>query len=182
MLMRSFTFLSALLLPVLASAADIDSGPALDSAVPALTVQAVAGLEAGKKLDFAAARKDKPTVFVFIQSENFGRPVARYLKVLDTAMAGKDVAIVAVWLTDDAEKTREYLPKVQMSLKLETTALSYDPDNKTGPNAWVLHEKAFVTTIVSDGKKVRARFGHQSINDTMVPEVEAAVKKLTEKK
>lgn len=174
-------------------ASDVDSGPKPGSPVPALTVQAVTGADAGKKLDLAAARKDKPTVFVFVQAAHWDRPVARYLKFLDRQISAvkeidavkdlaKDIAVVAVWLTDDAEKTREYLPKAAQSLRFEATALTYDPDNKDGPNAWALHERAFVTTVVSDGKKVCARFGHQSLNETNVPEVVAAVEKALEKK
>ncbi len=184
--MRTFilTLATSLALVANAPASDIDSGPKPDSPVPALTVQAVTGADAGRKLDIAAARKDKPTVFIFIQGAQWGRPVARYLKVLDKQIAAmqKDIAVIAVWLTDDADKTREYLPKAQQSLQFTATALTYDPDNKDGPNAWGLHERAFVTTIVSDGKKVRARFGHQSLNETNVPEVEAAVKNALEKK
>lgn len=160
--------------------AAIESGPAVDSALPELKADAVTGDDAGKKITFTTTRKAKPTVYVFIRSDKFDRPIARYLKVLDKALAelGKDTHIVAVWITDDADKTREYLPKVQQSIKLEATTLALYAEDKLGPNAWALNDRAHVTTIVTDGVKVKARFAEQSLNETNVPEVTAALKPL----
>ena len=57
-------------------------------------------LNDGKELDYAAERKNKPTIFLFVQGDKFDRPVGRFLKVLDTELAKDraDVHIVAVWL------------------------------------------------------------------------------------
>src|SRR5437868_345806 len=66
-----------------------DSGPAEKSDVPALKVDAVAGLVTGETKDFAAERKDMPTIYVFVQADKFDRPLARFLKVLDQEL-GKD--------------------------------------------------------------------------------------------
>ena len=79
-------------------------------------------------VDFAAERKDAPTVYLFVQAEEGGipvggRPLARFMKVLDGELAKTDdTAAVAVWLGDKAfDKHKEYLPRIQMSLKLEKT-------------------------------------------------------------
>jgi hypothetical protein len=171
---------SLLLISTTLALAAIESGPAVDSALPELKADAVTGDDAGKKITFTTTRKAKPTVYVFIRSDKFDRPIARYLKVLDKALAelGKDTHIVAVWITDDADKTREYLPKVQQSIKLEATTLALYAEDKLGPNAWALNDRAHVTTIVTDGVKVKARFAEQSLNETNVPEVTAALKPL----
>ncbi len=168
-----------LLCTTLALAA-IESGPAVDSALPELKADATTGDDAGKKVAFTTTRKAKPTVYVFIRADKFDRPIARYLKTLDKALVelGKDSHVVAVWLTDDVEKTREYLPKVQQSIKLEATTLAFSADDKPGPNGWALNDRAHVTTVVTDGVKVKARFAEQSLNETNVPEVTAALKPL----
>lgn len=172
--------LAAVLLSATLAQAAIESGPAVDSALPELKADAVTGEDAGRKITFTTTRKAKPTVYVFIRSDKFDRPIARYLKTLDKALVelGKDTHVVAVWLTDDAEKTREYLPKVQQSIKLEATTLALYAEDKLGPNAWAINDRAFVTTIVTDGAKVKARFAEQSLNETNVPEVTAALKPL----
>lgn len=160
--------------------AAIESGPAVDSALPELKADAATGDAAGKKVTFTTTRRAKPTIYVFIRADKFDRPIARYLKGLDRALVelAKDAHVVAVWLTEDAEKTRDYLPKVQQSMKFEATTLAFYGDDKNGPNAWALNDRAHVTTIVTDGAKVKARFAEQSLNETNVPEVTAALKPL----
>ncbi|PAW90277.1 MAG: hypothetical protein B9S33_01970 [Pedosphaera sp. Tous-C6FEB] len=171
----SFAFLSTSL-----AFAAIESGPAVDSTLPELTAAAATGDDAGKKVTFTTARKGKPTIYVFVRADKFDRPIARYLKTLDKALVelGKDTHVVAVWVTEDADQTREYLPKVQQSIKLEASTLAFYADEKIGPSAWALNDRAHVTTIVTDGTKVKARFAEQSLNETNVPEVTAALKLL----
>src|SRR4051812_16610696 len=77
--------------------ADVESGPATGSKVEPLKVLVVTGDSAGKELDYATLRKDKPTIFALVQGDKFERPVARFLKVLDDELAKKrdDVHVVA---------------------------------------------------------------------------------------
>ena len=93
--------------------------------MPALSVYDVTGTNKEKTVDYAAERKDKPTVYVFIQADKWSRPVARFLKGLDGAVKkdSEDAYVVAVWLTDDAAATKDYLPKAQQSVRFENTAL-----------------------------------------------------------
>jgi hypothetical protein len=177
-MMRLILPLAAILLSSPLTHAAIESGPAVDSALPELKADAATGDDAGKKITFTATRKGKPTVYVFVRGDKFDRPIGRYLKFLDKALVelGKDTHVVAVWLTDDVDKTREYLPKVQQSIKLEATTFAFYAEDKNGPNAWAINDRAHVTTIVTDGAKVKARFAEQSLNETNVPEVTAALK------
>src|SRR5438874_12063616 len=95
--------------------AQTNSGPASGTPIEPLKVLAVTGDDAGQELDFAAKRAGKPTLYVFIQADKFDRPLARFLAVLDKELSKDrpDVAVVAVWLTDHSEQSKEYLPRVQ---------------------------------------------------------------------
>jgi hypothetical protein len=91
--------------------ADVASGPKEGENVATLNVYAVTGEPKDKEVDYAGLRKDKPTVYVFVSAKDFGRPMFRFLKKLDEDL-GDDGLIVAAWLTDDAGKAKEYLPRI----------------------------------------------------------------------
>lgn len=153
--------------------ADVASGPGEGNALEKFKVAVVAGESSGKELDFVTERKDKPTVFVFVLADKFSRPMARFIKVLDDKLKAErtDVDIVAVWLTDDVNKSKDYLPKAFMSLKTERTAWSVFAGTKTGPENLGINPDADITVIVSDGAKAKFSKGYLSINETEVPKV-----------
>ncbi len=180
--MRIIPLLSVLALISLASlvhAAEIDSGPKPGEKVTPLKVHAIIGAVEDKEVDYAKERKDKPTVYVFVQSQWFDRPIGRYLMELDKKIGaiGKDAYIVAVWLTDDQQKTKDYLPRMNQSIKLANTALTCSLDGTTGPADWAINERAHLTAIVVKDGKVIERFSYQSPNDTAAAKVEEVVKK-----
>jgi hypothetical protein len=161
---------------------DVESGPEKDAKVPALKVYACTGDDKEKTLDLAGARKDKPTIYLLIAADKFDRPMNRFMKELDGKLADyEDVHAVAVWLTEDEKKTKEFLPKVQMSVKYDNTTLSAF-DGKDGPKDWNVNSDAHITVIVAAKGKVSAKFGYKSINDTEVPGVEKALAKVAKKK
>ena len=159
--------------------ADVDSGPAVGTAVSALKVSVVTGDRAGKELDYAADRGAKPTVYVFVPHEKFDRPIARFLRELEKSVkeAGDDVTMVTVFLTDDEAKTKEHLPKIQMSLQFTVNAMAVFPSAKNGPEGWAVNTDAHLTAVVVQSGKVAAKFGYRSVNETAVPEVATALKK-----
>src|SRR5262249_54559648 len=159
--------------------AQVASGPTIGDPVKPLKVFAVVGEVMDKEGDYTAERKDKPTIYVFIQADKFDRPMNRFLKTLDGKVkeANSEAHVVAVWLTDDKAKTKEYLPRVQMSVQYQTTALTYFTGEKAGPNDWTINADAHITVVVANKAKVAAAFGYQSINETDVPTVEDALKK-----
>lgn len=152
---------------------DLETGPAKGTATPALKVFAVTGDQENKEVDFVAERKDQTTVFVFVRSDKFDRPIARFLKGLDDEIRkeGKDCLVVAVWLTDDAQKSKEYLPRVQGSIKLTKTVFSVYTGEQSGPADWAINGDCHVSVIVTHQKKVHATMGFRSMNDTDVPKV-----------
>ena len=54
----------------------MESGPKAGDKVPALKVFGVVGTVEGKEADFAADRKDKPTIYIFVQAKKAGYPSA----------------------------------------------------------------------------------------------------------
>ena len=153
--------------------ADVASGLGEGNTVEKFKVTVVAGESSGKELDFVTERKDKPTVFVFVSADKFSRPMARFIKVLDDKLKAErtDVDIVAVWLTDDVTKSKDYLPKAFESLKTSRTAWSVFAGEKTGPNNLGINPDADITVVVSDGAKAKFSKGYRSINDTEMPKV-----------
>jgi hypothetical protein len=158
--------------------ADVESGPTTGEKVPELKVQAVEGMIEDKEVDYAAERKDSPTVYLFVDRSKFSRPIARLMKTLDEKLPGEvgGTYIVAVWLTDDVEKTKEYLPVAQQSLGFGNTALTYF-NGLGGPTGWGVNSSADLTVVVANQGKVVAHFGFVSVNETLARRVMSELKK-----
>lgn len=145
-------------------------------------VFAVTGSQAGNTVEYVAERKEKPTVYLFVNAATWDRPIARYLKVLDTKIGdgikgADDARVVAVWLTDDVGKAKEYLPKAQQSLNMARTDWTVFEGSKEGPTGWKIDTTDHLTAVVVRGGKEVARFAYKSTNDTDVPDVINTLKK-----
>src|SRR5262249_24578332 len=118
-----------------------------------------------------------PTVYLFINEWN--RPTARFLRTLDETvkMESEDAYLVAVWLTEDPNKTKDYLPRAQESLKLQATAMTVFLGEKRGPDGWGLNDMAHVTAVVAVKARVAASLAFVSINETDARPVRMALKK-----
>ena len=158
--------------------ADVESGPKAGEKVAALKVFGVVGPVEGKEVDFAAEKKGDPTVYLFVKPDSWSRPMARFAKVLDGKVGDvhEKASVVAVWVGGDADKSKEYLPKAQESLKFGRTALTVFAD-KAGPEGWAINPDADLTVVVAHGGKVHTTFAFGSVNDTDVKAVEEALKK-----
>lgn len=157
------------------------SGPAAGARAEPFEAFAATGGFAGSPIDVVTKRENEPTVYVFIQADKFDRPIARFLKVLDNELSAGIEGVptaesVAVWLTRDVGKTKEYLPRAQQSIQLERTTLTVFEGDPAGPKGWELNLEAHVTIVVTKGGKVVKSGGHNSINEKTVPEVVAALK------
>jgi hypothetical protein len=157
--------------------ADVASGPKEGEKVAALKVFAVTGEPKDREVDYAALRKDRPTVYVFVSAKDFGRPMFRFIKKLDEDL-GDDGMVVAVWLTDDADKSKEYLPKISQYFK--GAALTVFGET-AGPKDWAINSDAHLTAVVAHKGKVVRSFGYMSLNETNVPEVIETLKKALKK-
>jgi hypothetical protein len=179
--MRVFRWvaLGVLLAGVVPAAGQVASGPKVGEKAAPLKVFAVTGPQENKELDYTVERKDKPTVFLFVKADKFDRPMARFIRALDMTVTklSDDGYIVAVWLTEDKDKTKEHLPRIQQSVQFQNTALTYFPGEVSGPQDWSINTDAHLTAVIVHQGKVAATFGYQSLNETDVPEVEKAIKK-----
>ena len=157
--------------------ADVQSGPAVGTAVEGFEVDAVEGDSAGKTVDPVAARGQKTTVYAFVPTDKWSRPCARFLKKLDGEIGNVDGAkSIAVWLTADIAASKEYLPKAQKSLSFTQTDLTVFHGKASGPEKWGINTDADVTIVVVKEGKVTATFGIVSVNETVVDEIMGAVK------
>jgi hypothetical protein len=140
----------------------------------------VTGEYAGKDAELTKARGDMPTVYLFVNAEQWSRPMARYLKTLDQELdkgiAGADgAAAVAIWLTGDVNKYKEYLPKAQQSMQFQKTSLTVFDGEASGPAGWNVDIAAHLTVVVTRGGKETARFSYRSTNESDVPEAVKAL-------
>jgi hypothetical protein len=163
-------------------AQDISSGPDKSVKVPALKVFDATGINKDKDVDYAAERKDKPTIYLLVRADKFDRPMNRFMKGLDGVVKkeSENAYIVAIWLTDDIDKAKERLPVVQQSVQYENTALTIFTGGKDGPKDWNANADAHLTVVLANKGKVAATFGYQSVNETDVKAVRAAFKKSLE--
>ncbi len=153
-----------------------DSGPAVGEKIDKLEVFDATGTHTGKSVDYSKDRGEKPTVYVFIVKDRWSRPIARFLRKLDETAGKVDGAyVVAVFLTDDDKATREYLPRAQQSIQLSNTALCSYADMNTGPGAWGINNQVAVTAVVAKGGKVIATLAEDSVNETSVKPLAAAL-------
>ncbi len=178
--------IGALLIVAPAVRADVDSGPAPNEKVPPLKVLAVVGDDENqdKEADLSKARVNKPTIYLFVRADRFSRPIARAMKTLDQEVdkLGGEAKLIAVWLTDDKDKTKAYLPTAERVLQLDATTLALHPDMTTGPEHWGINSDADLTVVVTGEKKVAARFGFVGPNERVVRQVLAELKKVAKSK
>jgi hypothetical protein len=180
----SWLALGVALLVSPATRADVESGPKAGEKVAELKAFGVVGTIEGKEADFAADRKDSPTIYIFVSAADGGipvggRPAARFMKILDTEVAKiEGAAVVAVWLGDKAfDKHKEYLPRINTSLKFEKTSLAAFDGEKSGPNNWGINPDAHLTVVVANKAKVVKSFPFTTVNETDVRPVLAELKK-----
>ncbi|MCX7419841.1 MAG: hypothetical protein NT013_09930 [Planctomycetia bacterium] len=173
--MKCFLFVVVLSLVALINVAraELVSGPGAEKKLDALKVFVATGDQASREVEFIAERKEKPTVYVFVPAEKFSRPMARFIKTLDEKLNSDrmDIDIIVVWLADDVAKTKERLPRVQESLKLNRTTWCVYPGEKTGPNTWGINPDADLTLVIANGPKTTVSRGYHSINETDTPKV-----------
>ena len=153
------------------------SGPKEGAKVPPLKVYAVTGEPKDKEVEYAGLRKDKPTVYLFVSAKEFSRPMFRFVKKLDEDL-GDNGLVVAVWLTDDADKSKKYLPKISQYFKRAALTVFGGTE---GPKDWAINSDAHLTAVVAHKGKVVKSFGYLSLNETDVPAVVGTLKRAIKK-
>lgn len=158
--------------------ADKASGPAVNESVPALKVHFAVPDETGEVSDVVARRGTKPTIYVIVPAEHWSRPAARFLKTLDNKINAvhSDAKIVVVWLSDDIEAAREYLPRAQSSIKLQDTFWTVYNGAATGPKSWDVDLDTDATIVITNGGKVIATKRYDPENKMLADSVLAKLK------
>ncbi len=164
--MKTLLACLSLVMGVSLARAEGDSGPKAGDKVPALKVKALVGPLADKEVDYPAERKELPTIYLLIHAEKFGRPTAQLMRGLETKITevNDQATIVAVWIGGDAKKNEEFLPRIQMSLKFENTALAVCDTNN--PVGWNINTDTHVTAVVAVAGKVVESYALVSTNGT----------------
>lgn len=151
--------------------ADKESGPGVGTAVPACPGYVVgeADRDASEKVDLAKLRAEQPTLYFVISNEKWDRPPARLLKELDNKITRVSALgkVVVVWLTNDLDAGKEYLPRAQQSLKLERSLWTIHAGEQSGPEDWNIHADADVTIVLARNGKVVHTIGYTSPNETL---------------
>jgi hypothetical protein len=160
---------------------DVPSGPEAGAKLDALNVSVAVGEKHGETIDAVAEREANPTIYLFVRADQFDRPMACVIKELDDAcvqgVAGAtQAAIVAVWITDTPEKSRDYLPIAQQSLKLQHTRWTVFEGGRNGPEKWALNDSAGLTVVATRAGKVVRSTGLTSWNETDVRRVLQSLK------
>ncbi len=163
--------------------ADVESGPQVGDKLAELKVQIVQDGKAAEAADVLPDHAEHPTVYVFLSATRFDRPAARYLNGVDQAvqkLQRRDplAGMVIVWLTPEPPAAAERVSRIQQSLKLQAGQWTVFPGAVTGPDGWAVNDAATVTTVLSGGREVSARFGYDSVNETSVTELDRAITKL----
>jgi hypothetical protein len=170
-------------LTVLAASSGLaQSKPTVGAEAKPFKAFGMTGQFTGKQVELATGPVAHSQLYLFVAADRWDRPTARYLKVVDSAVLKgiegvKAIDVYAVWLTNDAQKSKDYLPKAQQSLQFGQTSLAVFEGAKQGPAGWDLDADAHLTAVlVRDGKVVES-FAYGSTNETDVPSLIDAIKK-----
>ena len=164
-----------------AEASFAQAEPELGTVVKPFKVIGVTGLFDGKEVDLAKPVEHRQ-VYLFVAADKFDRPTARYIKALDDAVIKgiegvNAVDVYAVWLTDDVQKSKDYVPKAHQSLRLGQTSIAVFEGARQGPDGWGIDPDAHLTAVVVRDSKIAAAFAYGSTNDTDVPKLVDEIKK-----
>jgi hypothetical protein len=160
-------------------AAQVESGPEVGKATPALTVRAVMNGQAAEAADITKERAEHLTVYVFLPASRLDRPTARVVKGLDGALQKVQVqhptaGLIVVWMADDADAGALRVSQIQGSLQLSAQWAVF-AGQVNGPDGWALSDRAALTAVVARQGKIVSRFGYDSANETVLPELEKAI-------
>lgn len=157
----------------------IAAGPDAGEKLPALNLEAMQSDGTFVPVDAATAAADKPVVYLFVKSDKWDRPVARFMKTFDSKLReySGTATVTAVWLTNDLAQTKDYLPRAQQSLQFEHTTLAAFADDGAGPPSWNITSDVVLTAVIARGGKTVETLIFMSVNETDVASVGEALQK-----
>jgi len=161
--------------------AQVESGPKPGESPARFDAYVTTGENPDRSVDVLKETSGHPVVIVFVQKALWTRPVARYLKNLDTALengveGAEGASAVAVWLTDEPEASKAYQPRAQMSLMLSRTLFSVYEGSPLGPKGWALYDGVPLTAVVLRSGKVLKSVAFDPVDKPDPDEVVKALK------
>lgn len=157
------------------------SGPKAGEKLGEVKVFAFSGPDAGKEVQLFK-QATGPALVVFVHQ--LTRPAFQFMKPVDkfaAELAEDKLQTHFVWLTDDKEKTEEFLKRAQNSLNLQSP-VSICLEGKDGPPTYGLNDKVILTVLLSKDNKVVANFAFVDPSGRDSKKVLAAMAKLMGKK
>jgi len=160
---------------------EIVAGPELNKPIPSLKTLQIVGDHADKEIDWKETAQAKPTLIVFVRTDKWDRPVARVLKQLDDALIAvrkdlPDAHVGIVWVSKDADKAKDYLPKVQQSIKLQASSWNHFNGEVYDATGWQLSgDGALNIVLVKDNKAVWGR-AFSTMQESIVKQTMAELK------
>lgn len=160
---------------------DIVAGPELYKPIPSLKTLQIVGDQADKEINWNETAKTKPHIIAFVRSDKWDRPVARVLKQLDDALITvrkdiPDVHLGIIWVSKDIERAKEYLPKVQQSIKLQASSWNHFNGEIYDTTGWQLSgDGALNIVIVKENKAAWGR-SFSTMEESIVRKTISALK------
>ena len=157
------------------------SGPPVGEKLSEFKALSFWGPDAGKEVQLLKEGTG-PTLVVFVHQ--LTRPAFQFIRPVDkyaAELAEDKLKTHLVWLTDDKDKTEQFLNRAKNSLKLESP-VSICLDGKDGPPAYGLNDKVTLTVLLSKDNKVVANFSLVDPSGRDSEKVKAAMAKLMGKK
>ena len=165
----------ALWLPIFLAGDSFPSGPPVGDKLGDFKSHAVFGPDAGKEFKLLDKIKASPTLVIFVHK--ITRPGLQFLRPVDKYAAENDkLASHVVWLSEDKDKTEEFLKRAEKSLNLQTP-VSICLEGKDGPAAYGLNDKVKMTVLIAKDGKVVANFALVDPNATDSRKVVVALAK-----
>jgi len=156
------------------------SGPQVGDKLTEFKVLGFSGPQEGKEFEVLGQAKGKPMLLIFVHK--ITRPALRFLRPVDERGAREEtLASHVVWLSEDRDKTLDFLKRASKSLNLQAP-MSISVDGKDGPAAYGLNDKVTLTVVLAKEGKVVANFALVDPNEKDAPKVLAAIEQLAGKK
>lgn len=176
------TLTSLLLVAFVVFAADdkekdkVESGPKVDSKVAELKPHFVTGTHEGKEADIPGERKDETTLYFFVNTQKFDRPVFRMMKDVDNKLGETNAkaAGYAVWVGCKEDKEKERVPAISQSAKFAKIDIARM--ETATPEGWGINDEASLTAVVVKKGKVSKVFAWRSVNEKDSAKVLEAIK------
>ncbi len=160
-------------------AGDPTSGPQVGDELKDFRIHGMFGPQADKEFRLIKDVEKKPTLVIFVQKMT--RPALRLMRPVDEFAAKEEkLSKHFVFVTDDTDKTKEFLKRAEKSLNLQSP-IGICLEGKDGPPAYGLNDQVAMTIVIAKDGRVVANFALVDPNETDARKVNQAIAKALSK-